>query len=549
MPTVDGIVSGLDTTGLIRAITESTRIQQSLLQRRQAQYQDQRSKVSALNGKLQGLADAIRDVGTSESLSLFSADVADDSQFEVKFGAGSIEGNYSIQTMQLAESHSRVYSGVSDKLAVGTLGTGTIDVTYGGTTSQITVDGTTSLESLAAQLNGLDGVSSYVVNTGTGPNPFQLVVQGNDTGAANTLTVDTAGLTGGSFPTLDQETLPQDAQISVDGIVLSSSTNRFDSQIPGMDLTAKAVGTAATQVAVSQDLDGIKASVNEILDAYNDARSYYNVQTVVNPDAGIRGGLVGDSSVRRTMDRIGSMITGTFLGDGNAGSGLALSKIGVKTGRDGSLSLDETEFEKVLQQDPSILQATFAGDTAFSAGYPNSGTALGVAGTLKISANEQTVSVAIDATDTLASAAAKLGAVDGLNAELLDIDGVQRLMLSPDTGNKGLFKVEADGAPFGFLEMATTGSGDPRLSGGPLVELASMIEDAIVGEDGTLTLHSESLTESIDDLNDRIEVYDRRLEKETARLRARFSSLEGVLGSLQTTQSFVASAFGGASLF
>ena len=47
----------------------------------------------------------------------------------------------------------------------------------------------------------IDGLSAYVLNTGADEDPYKLIVQGEDTGADNTIAFNTAGLTGSGTAT------------------------------------------------------------------------------------------------------------------------------------------------------------------------------------------------------------------------------------------------------------------------------------------------------------------------------------------------------------
>ena len=82
------------------------------------------------------------------------------------------------------------------------------------------------------------------MNTGEASNPYRLIIQGEDTGSANTIEIDTSGLTGGgTVPSFTEQTAAADAELSINGIDVVSDSNTVSDSITG--LTLELTGTTS----------------------------------------------------------------------------------------------------------------------------------------------------------------------------------------------------------------------------------------------------------------------------------------------------------------
>jgi flagellar hook-associated protein 2 len=79
---------------------------------------------------------------------------------------------------------------------------------------------------------------------------------------------------------------------------------------------------------------------------------------------------------------------------------------------------------------------------------------------------------------------------------------------------------------------------------GPGVTLTTLMDDTYLGTDGFLKNKEDSLEGTIEDLEDSIDSFETRLESYEARLRDKFTTMEVVLGQLQSTQSYLGALLG-----
>ncbi len=257
-----------------------------------------------------------------------------------------------LEITQLASSR-RLASGVVADSNVS-LGAGTMTISSGSGNFNVTlVNGADSLSDLAEAINQSEsGVAASIITDDTGA---RLVLEGQE-GAGNIFTVsgDFADYNyppGGAGMTLVSEAV--DALIKIDGVDLRFGSNTIENAIQGVsiNLNAAAPGTAIT-ISGDQPTKTISALVGEFVDAYNQLRTALNAATAPGGAGDSAGPLSGDNGVREMMRAL-SQIGATALADN--GPYRALSDIGIKTNRDGTLSIDKDRLDDVLAANPEAV--------------------------------------------------------------------------------------------------------------------------------------------------------------------------------------------------
>jgi flagellar hook-associated protein 2 len=432
---VDGIVSGIDTTALIDAIVKASSAQKTLVSKRVDVYQDKSDKLTEVMSKLGDVQDALEDMQFSTGFLSYKATYAENSAVDVTAGAGSVTGTYEIEVQALAKAEVNKSQGFASKTDTGVLSTGTMDVTYNGTTTTLTLDGSTTLSSLANDLNEIDGISAYVSDTGDATNPYVLVVKGSNTGADYGITLDTSLLSGGTTPTFTETTTAQDAEMTIDGNTVTSASNDVTDAIPGVTFTLKDESTSALTVTVATDTDGIEEKINAFVDAYNAAIDYIRENLDYDADKGIKDAFVGESVIRSVTRGMLSEIGKAFTALGQDYDSVGL--VGINSDGLGKLTFDTTAFEEAFAAEPDQVTDLFTSP-------------------------------------------------DGFVNSMLD-----RLDLYLDT------------------------------------------------TDGSLQARQDTIEARIEDMNEQIDAYTLRQDKLEIRLRKQFDSMEAILGTLQSTSSYV----------
>lgn len=432
---VDGIISGIDTTALIDAIVKASSAQKTLVSNRIDVYQDKSDKLTELMSKLGDVEDALEDMQFTTGFLAYDATYAENDAIDVEAGSGALTGTYEIEVQQIAKSEVSNSVGFASKTDTGVLSTGTLEVTYDGTNTSITIDGDTTLSSLASDLNDIDGITAYVANTGDATNPYVLVVKGTNTGADYDITLDTSGLSGGTDLDFTETVTAQDAELTVDGTAITSASNDVTEAISGVTISIKDETTSAISVTIGTDTDAIEEKITTFVDAYNAAIDYIRENLDYDAENGVKEAFVGESSVR------------------SVARGL-LAQIG-------------KEFTELGQDYDSV----------------------GLVG--------------------------------------IDSDGLGKLSFDTD-----VFEAAFDAEPDQVTDLFTSSDGFVK----SMLTALDVYLDPI---DGSLNVRQDTLEARIEDMNDQVDAYTLRQNKLEDRLRKQFNAMEALLGTLQSTSSYV----------
>lgn len=161
-------------------------------------------------------------------------------------------------------------------------------------------------------------IQTSIIDDGSGVNQYHLSIQSGIAGKAGELMIDSSVL-GLDF---SESTKAQDALLLYGGgdgssspMLISSSSNRFQSAVPGMTLVASKVSLGeSVTINVEQDIDSIVSGFEEMVTAYNDYAEIHDVLTRWDTDNEVGGLLFGDSQANGIMNEIKSMILSTVEG-------------------------------------------------------------------------------------------------------------------------------------------------------------------------------------------------------------------------------------------
>lgn len=359
---VGGIVSGIDTDAMVAKLLSAARAPQDVMKAHVKDQETIKNAYASLATKLNDLQTALEKIDTAEELRATTASSSDSASVGVTATGSAIAGRYSITVSAMAERATEISSAFADKSSTGVVAEGTLTITYGGTATNLTIDSTnSSLEDVASLINkSVAGVSAYIMDTGDATNPYRLVVTGDDTGAANTVAIDTTGLTGtGTVPTFTETSTAADAALTVNGVAVTSASNEVDGVVSGITFSLEDLTTSAAVVTVSTDTTTTVANVSAFVEAYNTARTYMNSHRAYNTDAGIKGEFVGESTVVSLMQSLQATV-----GDKYATGSVykTLASIGIASQQDGTLELDEDALTAALEAAPDDVTNLFETD-------------------------------------------------------------------------------------------------------------------------------------------------------------------------------------------
>ena len=283
---------------------------------------------------------------------------------------GALEtGSISVKTTQLATRQVLEFEGFASLDAAIPAGTLTIETgswsadnvftTNPDSTAQTVViaSGGTSLSEFSTDLNAITGVTAQVIAKGDGT--FSLSVM-SEYGAENALRLTASSNGPTDFDTSDgghEITAAQDAELIVNGITISRETNSISDIVAGATLTLNEVTSSNVTLSVATNATTATADLQALIDQINTMRSYLEAATARGANGAEPGALAGDASISAIKRELSSITTAPLNGFGN--DPVYLSEVGVKTNRDGSLSLDATQLEKILISNPEKLDAIY----------------------------------------------------------------------------------------------------------------------------------------------------------------------------------------------
>lgn len=347
--TFGGLASGLDTNAIVSALVAVEQRQVTLLQTQKSTAQSKSDLFTKLKGLLDTLKTKSDALSSQSSVVAFSAKPGTDGFFTASADGTASAANYEVEVTALAQSGRKVTVGYADQNATS-LGTGTLKVTVGTTTTNIAIDAAhATLGGIRDAINAANiGAKASIINDGSG-SPYRLSIEGKDTGAANTLSIDASGLTGGgatiSFDNALNRTA-QDAVVKIDGVTIKRGTNTIQNAIKGVTLTLSDETTSAVKLAVSVNDTQTHRNIQDFVDAYNAVVGFANDQAKYDTTAKKSGPLSGDTTLRSLGRQLGSIISGRIEDTTQAVQ--SLRDAGVQLDNSGKLSIDSTKLDKAL---------------------------------------------------------------------------------------------------------------------------------------------------------------------------------------------------------
>ncbi|KAB7664775.1 flagellar filament capping protein FliD [Plesiomonas shigelloides] len=309
-------------------------------------YRDTQSAVNKLRTAAEKL-DSARELNKTTVVA------GDDKILSASVNGTTASGNYEFDVTQMAQiGREKVVFDGTDKVPQDQ----TLSLTYGGKKFSVDVKAGSSLEDIAAQINGdknNPGVKAAVVREEG--DKYSLVISGKDTGKDNAVTVKSSN----KATKIDVLQTAQDAVLKMGSLTFSSKNNKFENIIDGISIEAKQVGK--TTVSVKPDNDGTKEAVKSFVAAYNelvDTIDKHSKATEVTDADGKKrkkpGALGGDSMTRGMMSQLRNSL-------GQVYDGKTLSMLGIKTDRQGKLEVDDEKLTKAINEDPESISTVFLG--------------------------------------------------------------------------------------------------------------------------------------------------------------------------------------------
>ncbi|RMH51333.1 MAG: flagellar hook-associated protein [Zetaproteobacteria bacterium] len=246
----------------------------------------------------------------------------------------------------------------SDTAALNLSGSFTINGTA------VTVNAADSLSTIASTINGLGiGVKASVVRINA--SDYRLALQGDATATTPATTITLAAGTGGVLSGLNltagsqtAASLAADAELTVDGLSITRSSNTIDDIISGVTFNLKQADPSTTlTLDINVDTSALQSNVQAFVDAYNTVMGFINDQYKFDPNTNSNGILADDP----LLGTIQSQLAGSLLQTvpGLASDRNSLAAIGIEPDAQGVLSINHTLFDNFLNNSPDAIRDVF----------------------------------------------------------------------------------------------------------------------------------------------------------------------------------------------
>lgn len=356
-----GLSSGVNTSDMVTKLVAAERAGADT--RITNATNDTKSKISSLgnvSSSLSSLQKALDALASDETGNARKTSIEDGAGFTAVAAAGAAVGNYDIEVSQLATKHKLTSAAYAE---TATVGSGTLSISAGETSFDVSVSSTATLGDVAKAINTAaagKGVVASIVSTDDGN---RLVLTAADTGQANAITVTSsdsslAALTypgttstdadGNTTTTgLTQSTAAQDAVIKVDGYTKTSSSNTITGVLQGVTLTLNKAAQGSTHTLdIDSDQGSISSAVSTLVSAYNSTMTMLGTVSAFDVKEETQAPLTGDAMVRGLQSQLRNMM-GTNI--------VALNALGISIDKNGTMSLDSGKLAEALEDNPSAV--------------------------------------------------------------------------------------------------------------------------------------------------------------------------------------------------
>lgn len=521
--------SGLNITELVNGLVEAeTAPQVDKIQK----------DIDNRNAAISGYAMVANELG---KLQTFTDSLSGSSAFSVSSNSSAVEVkvsnqaeakafNAQISVSSLAQAQTLEFSGFSSKTQAINLGSIAIDfgswsgdnftINPAKTSQTVTVSSANNtLNGLAESLAAIEGVNATVTDKGDGT--FSLIVN-SDTGAKNSLrlsvTEDASDTGLAAFDTtsnnaIKQVVAAQDATINLNGVSITRESNVVTDLIDGYEFKLNATTSSAASVSSITDQAVAFSKISEFVNTYNSVSSTIGALTQNGVNGQEKGVLARDITVKAIQRNLRSILTSELPGYGERGR--YLSELGVKTMRDGTISVNESDFNKAFEKEPIlfdvIVNSMATSDNALVAASQTSTVLIPKAGSYNFVSNN-------DGTATLGGTALSASTLaDGTN---------QYISTTGDT--KGLRLTVS-----GNVSTATVFYGQSLAD-----KLSSFIED-MVSATGDLEKSKSRASSLISEYNEDKANLDTKVESIRERYMQQFSAMEAAVSGFNKTGEFL----------
>ena len=414
------------------------------------------------------------------------------------------------------------------KLAKTTIPTaGTFTLTYDGyTTAAIAFNATLAqIQAALVALPNVDASDITVSGVRLSVSGDTIFTFSNTLGDVSLISINPSSLT----PSANSNYMLTEVTKGNDGWI-GRSSNTVDNVISGVTLHLHDTTDAnGEEITLTRDIESVKEKLNSMVAAYNAAAVYIQEKTGYNDVLKKAGVLMGDYIVSTLRNQLRTPLiaqTSGFVQD--IDTHLMPGHIGLELDRDGVLSLDTNIFDQALAEDYMGVLAIIGADKTGSSdsntikfyGASNNYTTAGTYNVEVVVSSGAITSarIKLSTESTYRDAAYSGNIVTGDSS--FDDNG------DPVYPENGL-QLSVD------LSQAGTFTATVRVKQGFAGAIEDALDKMLKVTTGSLQIDQDSVSDTIKNLQEKIELEEYRLTQREARLVDRFARLERTLALLQ----------------
>ena len=351
-----GAGAGFDTKKIVEALVNAEKVPQE--SRINSKISEAEDKISGL-GKAVSILNVVKDAASrlndAKDFKTFAVSNSQTKAFSATSTSSARAGSNNISVSQIAQEQRSVSNAFASETSKFNSGTITLSLSIGGTTtstSNITV-ADASLKGTVTAINAANlGVTAEIVDTGSTTNRYRIQLIG-ETGSEKAFSL-TSSDSAISFSSVQSAS---DAQLNVNGIDFTRSSNVIDDVLTGVSLTLNTATDGTANLNISQDNNEARANIVDFVTIYNEAQRQLKELT----NASLGGELAGDSIFRSLTSTLRTTILST---SSSAGTNIAsLSDMGISVSRSGELEVNDTKLDNALSNNYSDVIQMFSANT------------------------------------------------------------------------------------------------------------------------------------------------------------------------------------------
>lgn len=388
-----GLGSGVLTTDLVdQIITAEKEVSELRLDRSQELIEAKLTAYGEIKSLMSTMQSSVSKLASPSAAGATVATSSNESILTVDTSSTADPGTYNVEVLNTAKSHALATSAFNSFDEI--IGTGELTFSFGTNSydgsgnflsqdvnadrpnKTITIDESNrTLSGIRDAINTADmGVTASIVNDGTG---YRLLMTSSETGAENAISIEARDGSGNLLTNglsvlaynesqngsgnLEQTSKGEDAQLSVNGLVISRSSNAVTEVIKGVTLNLKSadVGTQVT-IAVEADTETLIENIQSFVDSYNNLKQFVDDLSSYDSDKQQAGLLLGDSTMRTIQSQVRSLISEPITG--LSGKFRSLVELGVNTDRNNDylLEFNSSTFKAAITEDRSSIVGILA---------------------------------------------------------------------------------------------------------------------------------------------------------------------------------------------